>query len=119
MIFMAILISPPPPEQQPLLEALEKAAVKEFGSYYADQVIMTIFDKEQTIPGNKAVAMTENFFDAHQIKGFIKNHSGTSKDGSSSYLIGTLISDEKQYRTFIYFRMNGDVPVISEVQIER
>lgn len=119
IIFMAIFVSPPAVDQQPLLDALEEGAVKEFGSYYDDQVIMTIFDKEQTLPKIKALAVTENFFNAHQIKGFKKNHTGTSKDGSSSYLIGTLLSDKNEYRTFIYFRMDGDVPVISEVQIER
>lgn len=119
IIFLVFFQSPAASDQQPLLKALEEGAVEEFGSYYDDQVIMTIFDKEQTLPKMKALAVTENFFNAHQINGFEKNHAGTSKDGSSSYLIGTLVSETHEYRTFIYFQMNGNDPVISEVQIER
>ena len=119
IIFLSIAFSPLHGDQQPLLKALEEGAVREFGSYYTDQVIITIFDKEQTLAKMKAITVTENFFNAYDIKGFKKNHSGTSRDGSSSYLIGTLVSETREYRTFIYFQMDGDVPVISEVQIER
>lgn len=116
-VFLCIM--PVVHDQEPVLEALEAGKVGQFGSYFAPEVRISIFDSESTYPRNKAVSMIRNFYDAHQIKGFRKIHEGTSRDERSSYLIGSLYSDDSRFRTFIHYKKEGDLPEISEVRIER
>ena len=116
---LSFALAPMMGQQQELKNALEKADAEILGGFFAEQVEISIFDKDQTLSKQKAKAMTINFFEAHAISGFKKMHEGASKDQKSQYLIGKLTSKEQSYRVFIYYVLADQELQINELRVER
>ncbi len=78
----------------PSLEAIAKALstgdVETLSKYFADNVEVSILDKEQLYPRAKATEAVRSFFNTNKPKSFSQVHQGSSRENSDQYCIGNL-----------------------------
>jgi hypothetical protein len=119
ILFLALFCSLQINGQGELLRALDSGSGDLVGQMFGERVEISIFDQEQSLPKADAIAMTKNFFNAHQIDRFSKMHEVASKDKHSQYLIGKLISKDRQFKIFINYQKSGEAIQIHEMRIEK
>jgi hypothetical protein len=119
ILFLALFCSIQINGQEELLRALDSGNGDLIGQMFGEQVEISIFDQEQSLPKANAIAMTKNFFNAHQIDRFSKMHEVASKDKRSLCLIGKLVSRDRQFKIFINYQKSGEEIHIHEMRIEK
>lgn len=119
ILFLFLLCNLQVYSQPKLLRALNSGDGELIGQMFGEMVEISIFDHEHSLTKLKAIAMTKNFFDAHQIDRFSKMHEVASKDQRSQYLIGKLVSKDRSFKTFINYQNTKDGIQIHEMRIEK
>lgn len=119
ILFLFLFCSLQVYSQPQLLRALNSGDGELLGQLFDEMVEISIFDHEHSLPKVKAIAMTKNFFDAHQIDRFSKMHEVASKDQQSQYLIGKLVSGDRSFKIFINYQKMRDDIQIHEMRIEK
>ncbi len=99
--------------------ALSTGDVTSLSKYFADNVEISIQDKEQSHPKAKATEVIRTFFGANQPKSFNQVHKGTSRENSDQYCIGNLVSANGNYRVYLYLKVNGNAVTIQEIRFDK
>ena len=99
--------------------ALNTGDVETLSKYFADNVEISIQDKEQVYPKAKATDIMRSFFDANKPKAFAVVHKGTSRENSDQYCIGTLSASTGSYRVYLYLKVNGSNISIQEIRMDK
>lgn len=107
----------------PVLEAISTALsagdVAGLSKYFADNVEISIQDKEQVYPKAKATEVLKSFFDANKPKAFAQIHKGQSRENSDQYCIGNLTASAGNYRVYLYLKVNGANVSIQEMRFDK
>jgi hypothetical protein len=107
----------------PALEAISTALstgdVDALSKYFADNVEISIQDKEQVYPKAKAAEILKGFFEANKPKAFAQVHKGQSRENSDQYCIGNLTATAGTYRVYLYLKVNGSNISIQEMRFDK
>ncbi|TNE48796.1 MAG: DUF4783 domain-containing protein [Bacteroidetes bacterium] len=107
----------------PSLDAISKALsagdADALSQYFADNVEISILDKEQLYPKAKAKEAVRAFFDANKPKSFSQVHQGTSRENSDQYCIGNMSASTGSYRVYLYLKVSGGSAVIQEIRFDK
>ncbi|MBC7777254.1 MAG: DUF4783 domain-containing protein [Phycisphaerae bacterium] len=107
----------------PALEAISTALstgdVDVLSKYFADNVEISIQDKEQMYSKAKAAEVLKGFFDANKPKAFAQVHKGQSRENSDQYCIGNLTATSGNYRVYLYLKVNGSSVSIQEMRFDK
>ena len=107
----------------PALEAISTALgagdVDVISKYFADNVEISIQDKEQVYAKSKAAEVLKGFFDSNKPKAFAQVHKGQSRENSDQYCIGNLSVTSGTYRVYLYLKVNGTNISIQEMRFDK
>jgi hypothetical protein len=107
----------------PTLEAISAALgagdVNALSKYFADNVEISIQDKEQVYPKAKAAEVLKSFFDSNKPKAFAQVHKGQSRENSDQYCIGNLTATAGTYRVYLYLKVTGSSISIQEMRFDK
>lgn len=107
----------------PALEAITAALgagdVNALSKYFADNVEISIQDKEQVYSKAKAAEVLKGFFDSNKPKAFAQVHKGQSRENSDQYCIGNLTVAVGTYRVYLYLKVNGSSISIQEMRFDK
>lgn len=99
--------------------ALSDGNADALSKYFADNVEISIQDKEQTYNKAKATEVIRSFFGSNQPKSFTQVHKGTSRENSDQYCIGNLVGASGNYRVYLYLKVNGNNLSIQEIRFDK
>lgn len=99
--------------------ALNSGDVETLSKYFADNVEISIQDKEQVYPKAKAGEVLRTFFEANKPKSFSQVHKGTSRESSDQYCIGNLSAATGSYRVYLYLKVTGNAVNIQEIRMDK
>lgn len=107
----------------PALEAISAALglgdVDALSKYFADNVEISIQDKEQVYSKVKAGEVLKGFFETNKPKAFAQVHKGQSRENSDQYCIGNLTATAGTYRVYLYLKVNGSSISIQEMRFDK
>ena len=107
----------------PALEAISAALgagdVDALSKYFADNVEISIQDKEQLYPKTKAVEILKGFFDSNKPKAFAQVHKGQSRENSDQYCIANFTATAGTYRVYLYLKVSGSNISIQEMRFDK
>jgi Domain of unknown function (DUF4783) len=107
----------------PALEAISSALgagdVTALSKYFADNVEISIQDKEQVYPKSKAAEVLKGFFDSNKPRAFAQVHKGQSRGNSDQYCIGNLTATAGSYRVYLYLKVTGANISIQEMRFDK
>jgi hypothetical protein len=107
----------------PSLDAIAKALgagdADALGRYLADNVAISIQDKEQNYSKARATEALRSFFGANKPKSFSQVHQGTSRENSDQYSIGNLNTASGNYRVYLYLKQSGNSLIIQEIRFDK
>jgi hypothetical protein len=107
------------PGLETISNALNTGDVETLSKYFADNVEISIQDKEQVYSKAKATEVIRSFFDNNKPKGFSQVHRGTSRENSDQYCIGNLSATSGNYRVYLYLKVNGNNLSIAEMRLDK
>lgn len=107
------------PGLEAISTALNTGDIETLSKYFADNVEISINDKEQTHPKAKATEVLRGFFEANKPKSFSQVHKGTSRENSDQYCIGNLTATSGNYRVYLYLKISGSNLLIQEIRLDK
>jgi Domain of unknown function (DUF4783) len=103
-----------------IIKALSAGDAAALSKFFADQVEVSIGDKEQSCTKVQATEIMQGFFDANKPKTFTQVHTGTSRENSDQYCIGNLeLNGGGEYRVYLFLKANGTNLQIKEIRLDR
>ena len=102
-----------------ITSALNTGDVDALSKYFANDVEISIQDKEQTYAKAKATEVVRTFFNTNKPKSFSQMHKGTSRENSDQYCIGNLVSANGNYRVYLYLKVSGSNLSIQEIRFDK
>lgn len=99
--------------------ALNTGDVETLSKYFADNVEISIQDKEQVYNKTKAAEVLRAFFDTNKAKSFSQVHKGTSRESNDQYCIGNLTAVSGNYRVYLYLKVLGNTVNIQEIRLDK
>lgn len=107
------------PTMDVITAALGSGNIDMLSKYFADNVQISIHDKEQTYTKAKAVEVVRSFFASAKPQSFSEVHKGTSRENSDQYCIGNLTASNGAYRVYLYLKVNGNSVTIQEMRLDK
>jgi hypothetical protein len=107
------------PGLEVISNALNTGDIATLSKYFADNVEISILDKEQIYPKAKATEVIRAFFDTNKPKSFSQVHKGTSRGNSDEYCIGNMTANSGNYRIYLYLKVTGNSVNIKEMRINK
>ncbi len=114
-----LMAKPGNPTMDAITAALGSGNVDMLSKYFADNVQISIQDKERTYPKVQAVEAVRSFFTTAKPQSFSEVHKGTSRENSDQYCIGNLASSNGVYRVYLYLKVNGNSVTIQEMRLDK
>jgi len=87
--------------------------------FFAENVEISIQDKEQIYPKAKANDVMRTFFAANKPKSFNQMHKGNSRENSDQYCIGNLVSSTGSFRVYLYLKTASNGVAIQELRLDK
>jgi Domain of unknown function (DUF4783) len=100
-------------------KALGVGSAETLAKYFADNVEITIGDKEQNVARAQAIEAVRAFFNTSKPKSFTQMHQGMSKENSDQYCIGNLSAANGNYRVYLYLKSSGGTLTIKEIRFDK
>ncbi|MBU6341208.1 MAG: DUF4783 domain-containing protein [Bacteroidetes bacterium] len=107
------------PSLETISAALNTGDVETLSKYFADNVEISIQDKEQVYRKADAADVLRNFFTANKAKNFSQVHKGASRENSDQYCIGNLSAGNNNYRVYLYLKVSGANMFIQEIRLDK
>jgi hypothetical protein len=107
------------PGLEVISNALNAGDVTTLSKYFADNVEISIMNKEQVYPKAKAADVVRSFFDSNKPKSFSQVHKGTSRGNNDQYCIGNLVATSGNFRVYLYLKVSGNNLVIQEMRLDK
>lgn len=110
-------------QNNPVLEAVARALsagdADALARHLADNVDLSILEKEQTCSKAKAVESLRSFFNTNRPRSFNQVHQGASRGSNDQYCIGNLVTANGAFRVYIYLKVTGSSAVVQELRFDR
>lgn len=116
---LALLANQGNPTLDAISRALGAGDVDALSKYFADNVEISVQDKEQLYPKAKATDVIRSFFGTNKPRAFAQVHQGTSRENSDQYCIGNLSSASGTYRVYLYLKASGNNITIQEMRFDK
>lgn len=97
--------------------AIRNGNATALASGFSGNVEIALKDTEASYSKPQAEMVLKNFFSNHQPKSFTVVHQGTSPEGAR-YFIGTLVTTNGTFRTYVHAKVQGSMLVIQEIRFE-
>ncbi len=107
------------PTLDAITAALGSGNVETLSKYFADNVQISIQDKEKLYSKTEAVEAVRTFFAGAKPQSFSEVHKGTSRESSDQYCIGNLMAASGTYRVYLYLKVNGTTVTIQEIRLDK
>jgi hypothetical protein len=107
------------PNLEAIKSALSSGDADALSRFLADNVEISIQDKEQVYSKAKATEVLRTFFSANKPRGFSQVHKGTSRENSDQYCIGNLSASAGNYRVYLYLKVSGNSVTIQEMRFDK
>ena len=99
-----------------VLSALKTGNATALATRFEDNVELTLPDQSGVVSKVQAQTQVARFFAANPVKGFELKHKGSSPGGS--YAIGTLKTQNADYRVNVFLRGKGGKELLRELRIQ-
>jgi len=99
-----------------VIAALRSGNSAELSKYFDDNVELTLPDKNDNYSKAQAQLIVKDFFSNNGVKGFELKHKGDSPGGH--FCIGTLQTNNGNFRTNVFMKMKGGKEVIKEIRFQ-
>ncbi len=99
--------------------ALGAGDVAALSSHFDTEVELSLLDKEDVFPKDKAVAQLKTFFGTYPPRNFNQMYQGTSQGSDAEYCIGNLATGNGVFRVYIYLRKAAGKLIIQEMRFDR
>jgi uncharacterized membrane protein YoaK (UPF0700 family) len=100
-------------------QALSTGNADALKQFFADNVEISIQDKEQVYTKAKATDVVRDFFASNKPKSFNQMHKGNSRENSDQYCIGNLASATGNFRVYLYLKTTGTGVAIQELRFDK
>jgi len=100
-----------------VIGALRSGNSKELSKYFDDNVELTLPDKSDIYSKAQAQLIVRDFFSNNGVKNFDLKHKGDSPGGH--FCIGTLQTDNGNFRTNVYMRVNNGKELVKEIRFQK
>ena len=107
------------PTLEAITSALNSGDADALSKYFADNVEISIQDKEQVYAKAKALDVVRSFFNSNKPKSFSQMHKGVSRENSDQYCIGNLVSANGNFRVYLYLKVSGSNLSIQEIRFDK
>lgn len=107
------------PSIEAIKSALAAGDADALSKYFADNIAISIQEKEQNYPKAKALDVVRSFFGSNKPKGFSQLHKGTSRENSDQYCIGNLTTTVGTYRVYLYLKVTGSAVQIQQMRFDK
>lgn len=107
------------PNLSSISKAIGEGDATALGTYFDNNIDLTILTKQDILPRTKAVEQITQFFAKNKPKSFSPVHQGSSKGNGSHYTIGDMSTTAGTFRVYLYYRASGDKAIIQEMRIEK
>lgn len=102
---------------QDVVSAFSTGDAAKLARYFGDKVTLVFQGNSRPADKQKATAALQEFFAKKKVKGFSVNHQGR-RDGSS-FLIGTLSTQQEKFRVNCFLRRVKDKSLIHQIRIDK
>ena len=99
-----------------LVTAFQQGNSISLATFFSDRIELKIQDKEAIYSRSQAKQIMAKFFSQYKPKNLKKKHIGGTSD--SPYFIGTLFTNNGNFRTTFLLKGDGDKAVIHRLSIE-
>ncbi len=100
-------------------QALGTGNADALNQFFAENVEISIQDKEQVYTKAKATDVMRGFFASNKPKSFNQMHKGNSRENSDQYCIGNLASATGNFRVYLYLKTTGTGVAIQELRFDK
>ena len=100
-----------------MLKAFKQGNAGALKGYLNHQVEVTIQNHPQPLDKQKAEHSLAKFFTAHPVQDFRVNHQG--KRDETGFMVGTLQTQNGEFRVNCFFRKVGEKYVIHQIRIDK
>jgi hypothetical protein len=107
------------PNIEAIKTALAAGDADALSKYFADNVAISIQDKEQNYARGKATDVVRGFFGSNKPRAFSQLHKGTSRENSDQYCIGNLSTAGGTYRVYLYLKVTGTAATIQQMRFDK
>ena len=99
-----------------VLNALKNGNAAAIGARMEDQIELTLPDQSGVVTKAQALSQLTKFFNANTAKGFELKHKGGTP--GATYAIGTLQTQQGDFRVNIFLRGKGNKELLRELRIQ-
>lgn len=99
--------------------ALGSGDVETLSKYFADNVEISINEKEQNYPKARAAEAMRTFFSGNRPVAFSQKHKGTSRGNGDQYCIGNFETSTGTYRVYLYLKISGSNAFLQEIKFDK
>ena len=100
-----------------IVNSIRTGNSKSLSGFFADNIDLTVLDKEGVYSKAQAEFIVKDFFAKHFPKDFKIVHQGESKDGAK-FTIGALTAGDGNFRVYILVKKTGDKNGITQLRFE-
>jgi hypothetical protein len=97
--------------------AIRSGNVTQLSSYLDNQVDITLPDKSDTYSKAQAVMVIRDFFANNGVLNFTVSHKGVN--GEAEFCIGTLKTNNGDYKTILFMKQKGERKWLQELQFHQ
>ena len=100
-----------------IIPAFKRGRSQELSKYMGDKVNLVLQGRSTNVDKQKATAMMQEFFTENKVSGFNVNHQG--KRDESSFVIGTLVTTNGNFRVNCFLKKVQNQYLIHQIRIDK
>ena len=100
-----------------VITAFKRGSSQELSKYMGDKGNLVLQGSSTNVDKQKATAVMQDFFTKNKVNGFTVNHQG-KRDGSS-FVIGTLVTTNGNFRVNCFLKKVQDKCLIHQIRIDK
>lgn len=100
-----------------IISAIKNGNASQLSKFFDNTVEITFSDRSNAYSKSQAELVVKDFFNNNAVKNFEIVHRGDN-DGAQ-YLIGTLQTNNGEFRTTIFLKQKGDKQLLQEIRFEK
>jgi hypothetical protein len=102
-----------------IFNALSTGNAADLERFMDDRIELVLDNRPSLVSKKQAVNQLSSFFDRVVVRSSKEIHQGSSRGKDSKYTIGQLMTNDGEYRIFLFIRQNGSQSIIQEIRIDR
>ena len=99
-----------------IFSAMKVGNAEELSRHFNTSIELVILDDEDVYSKQQAEQILRSFFQKHQVKSFVLLHQGGKEQ--AQYAIGTLETENGNFRVYFLVKQKGDKAFIHQLRIE-